>query len=136
MCLMDDADGCVDTIESGNYYTARKAHKCAECYRQIDAGERYHREVYVFEHRFTVHKTCAHCMVVREWLWGECGGWIYGAVEEDAREHCDGQGYGMDLYRAVVGMRHSWRRKNGTLLPIPGPISTADAMLRARETQR
>ena len=135
MCMLDDSDGSVTQIDSGSYVTARKPHKCAECRRTIDAGEQYHRESFVFDGSFQAHKTCAHCMVVRDFLVEECGGWLYGDVEEDARDHCYGQGYGMDLYRAVVGMRHDWRRKDGSLLPIPGPISTSDAMIKAREAK-
>lgn len=133
MCMLDDADGMVTIIDGGSYVTARKPHKCAECRRTIEAGERYHRESFVFDGRFQCHKTCAHCMVVRDFLQDECGGWLYGDVEEDAREHCHGQGYGMDLYRAVVGMRRNWRRQDGRLMNVPARITTSDEIRAARE---
>jgi hypothetical protein len=130
MCMMDYSDGCVTTIEDGKYLRARAQHKCRECHRVIEAGESYHREVYLWESKFNVHKTCAHCMVVRGWLRDECGGWLYGDVEEDAREHVfNNRGYyGVDLYRAVVGMAWMWRTPSGRLLPVPAHIKTSDEM--------
>lgn len=137
MCMLDDADGSVVTIDRGCYVTARKPHKCAECRRTIDAGERYNRESFVFDGCFQYHKTCAHCMVVRGFLVDECGGWLYGAVEEDAREHCHAGIYRMDLYRAVVGMGWNWRRKDGRLMNVPDRITTSDEIVSAlKETQR
>ena len=133
MCMMDDSDGSVTHLEKGGYVIARREHKCAECARRIDAGEGYHTEVYVFDGRITRHKTCAHCMVVRNWLSDECGGWLYTAVEEDAAEHA--RGYGMDLARAVIGMRWQWRGKSGRLLPVPRPILTGDQLERKREAR-
>lgn len=129
MCMIDyDSDGAVTRIADGQYFRAKKQHKCKECGRLIDAGESYHREAYVFDGQFTVNKTCAHCMVVRNWLQNECGGWLFGAVEEDAREHVHGNGYlyGFDLYRAVVGMQWQWRTPSGRLLPVPQPIKTSE----------
>jgi hypothetical protein len=72
-------------------------------------------------------------MVVRNWLSDECGGWLYTAVEEDAAEHA--RGYGMDLARAVIGMRWQWRGKSGRLLPVPAPILTGDQLERKREAR-
>lgn len=135
MCMLDDSDGAVTHIDHGRYVAARKDHKCAECHRTIAATERYHREVYLWEGKMHVHKTCAHCMVVRGWLQNECGGWLYGAVEEDARGHCHGSGYGMDLYRAVVAMSQNWRKKDGSLRSIPAPIRTHDELIAAREAK-
>jgi hypothetical protein len=58
---------------------------------------------------------------VREWLLGECGGFIYGNVKEDARCHVEENpgGYSIKLYRAVVGMEWKWRARSGRLLPVP-----------------
>ena len=125
MCMMDYSDGTVTHIEQGRYVKARREHKCMECARRIDAGETYFAEVYVFDGRITRHKTCAHCMVVRNWLSDECGGWLYTAVKEDAADHASG--YGMDLARAVIGMKWKWRNKHG-LLPVPAPILTGDEL--------
>lgn len=134
MCMIDDSDGTVTSIDEGKYRVARSKHKCMECARVIDPGESYYIEVYRFDGRVTRHKTCAHCMVVRGWLEDECGGWLYTAIEEDARQHVfDNRGYyGIDLYRAVVGMAWQWRTRSGRLLPVPTPIKTSDEMLAAR----
>lgn len=128
MCMIDASDGAVTVVADGKFVAARLPHRCSECRRTIERGESYHREAYVFEGIFHVHKTCAHCMVVRHWLSDECGGWLYGAVEEDAREHVwtNGHLYGRDLYRAVVGMQWQWRTPSGRLLPVPKPIRTLE----------
>ena len=130
MCMIDDGDGAVTMIDDGRYIRARSKHKCKECGRFIEPGESYHREVYKFDGEFSTHKTCAHCMVVRRWLSDECGGWLFGGVEEDAREHVfENRGYyGLDLYRAVVGMQWQWRTPSGRLLPVPMDIKTSDEM--------
>jgi hypothetical protein len=122
MCLIDSSDGQVTMLDAGRYVVARRAHKCAECWRRIDAGERYYRETFVFEGDLSHHKTCEHCMVVRQWLQDECGGWLFGSVQEDAADHASG--YGVDLARAVIGMRWKWRGRSGRLLRVPGPIPT------------
>jgi hypothetical protein len=111
---------------------AKAAHRCAECGRVIEPGERYLRERYVWDGKFTVHKTCAHCEVARDWLAQECGGWLYGGVEEDIREHCFGYGYGMDLYRLAVGIAWKWRTPRGRLLPVPAVPQTGHEIAAAR----
>lgn len=128
MCMIDDGVGIVTMINEGRYFVARGIHRCGECGRDIKPSERYHRESYVFEGDFKMHKTCVHCMVVRGWLTEECGGWLFGQIEEDAREHVfDSPGhYRMDVYRAVVGMQWCWRSPSGRLLPVPVRIKTSD----------
>lgn len=133
MCMIDESDGVVTILGTPGWIKAKKGHKCRECWRVIDKGERYHREVYVFDGVFTTHRTCEHCMVVRGFLRDECGGFLYGGVEEDAREHCFERQYGMDLARAVVGMQWKWRTKAGRLLPVPKPIRTTDEILSGRD---
>ena len=134
MCMVDDSDGSVEIL---SFLTpkARKPHKCKECWRVIDPGEAYNVTVYAFDGKITKHKTCAHCMVVRSWLEDECGGFLYGGVEEDAGDHCGEGLYGMDLFRAVVGMQWKWRTKAGRLLPVPAPIKTSHQVQRMREAR-
>lgn len=121
MCMVDDGDGAVTPIDEGRYVRARKAHKCKECMREIRPGERYHRERFIDLDRAIVNwKTCEHCMVARDWLLGECGGWIYGGVEEDVAEHWhDGEGKDIKLARMIVGMRRNWTTKRGGLMKMP-----------------
>lgn len=119
MCMIDDCDERVTMVSSGDV-TARREHKCDECYRVIRHGERYRRDAFVSEGEFHHHKTCGHCMVARQWLSDECGGWMYGGVEEDVRDHCTGYGeYPFGVHRLAVGMRNRWTRRNGALMPIP-----------------
>ena len=134
MCMIGDAEDRVTMIQDGKYQVARLKHKCKECGRAIEIGERYHAEVFIYDRMLSRHKTCTHCMVVREWLAEECGGWLYGGVEEDAREHVlSNPGfYRRDLYRACVGMQLKWRSPSGRLLPIPRRITTTDEILAAR----
>lgn len=130
MCMIDDADGHV-TMLGETFHFARKTHKCAECRRQIDPGERYLCERFVWEHRLRYHKTCAHCQVARQWLSDECGGYCYGQVEEDVREHvfnAPGE-YAYGVYRLAAGMARGWRRADGHLRSLPVlPMTTHERM--------
>lgn len=113
MCLIDDGDGRA-TVLSAAWRRARKAHRCSECARTIGAGERYHHEATLYEGEFEIYRTCAHCMRVRAWLLGHCGGWLYGGLWEDISEH--------DEVRARIlagGMRRKWTRRDGTLWRLP-----------------
>lgn len=101
------------------YRRAIKPHKCRECCRAIDPGETYHVDRFVWDGKFDAFKTCSHCMVVRGWLYDECGGWCFGAVREDISEHAYSGGYTMGVYRLAVGMRWKWRTPSGKLLPLP-----------------
>src|SRR4051812_27618700 len=118
MCMIDDSDGNV-TMLSERTPVARIAHKCAECARDIRPGERYTVERFVFEGSLSAHKTCGHCLRVREWLRDECGGWLFGGIEEDIREHA-AEGYGIAVKMMAVGMARCWLRKDGQRLwPLP-----------------
>lgn len=116
MCMIDDGDGCVTMIRDG-VHTARKQHKCAECRRNIEPGERYMYEFFRFDGKQTAHKTCAHCRVARGWLNDECGGFLYGQIEEDMQDHAYSHGWA--VARMYVGMKTYWRRRDGSLRPIP-----------------
>ncbi|MCC7126431.1 MAG: hypothetical protein IT178_16395 [Acidobacteria bacterium] len=98
---------------------AAKSHRCCECGRGIERGEQYRYETGVSDGRVVTHKTCAHCLIVREWLSGECGGWVYTMTEEDLVEHCNGYGHPMSVYRLAVGQRRRWRTRKGALMPLP-----------------
>lgn len=134
MCMVDEGDGAVTVLRSLTR-KAKKAHQCKECGRFIEPPEIYDVTVYEFEGKVEAHKTCGHCAVVRNWLEDECGGFLYCGIEEDAREHCSEGLYGMDLFRAVVGMSWNWRTKSGRLLPVPAPIKTSDEVKRMREAR-
>ena len=117
MCRIDYAEGRAAVLHK-RLQTARKEHRCSECRRAISPGENYTVERTVFEGSASTHKTCEHCMVARDWLWKECGGFIYGECAEDMMEHA-AEGYGFRVAAIAVGMDRQWRRKNGALMPVP-----------------
>lgn len=58
--------------------TARKAHRCCECRREIVKGERYHYTFGVWQGKPNTYKTCAQCAEIRvafscdsAWIFGE-----------------------------------------------------------------
>jgi hypothetical protein len=133
MCMMDYCDDMV-TMLSESDPKARKPHRCNECRRVIAVGEKYHVDRYVFDGSMTAHKTCAHCMVAREWLAKECGGWVFGSVEEDLDEHLDSHGFG--LMRIARGMDVQWCRKDGRMWGIPRlPMTTHDKFAAPKATK-
>jgi len=118
MCMIDGAEGCV-TVLLARHQKANKDHRCAECFRTIRKGEKYLNERYVWEGSATTHKTCKHCQVVRDWLQGECGGFLYGGIEEDICEHGWENYYGVGVKMLAVGMRRKWTTKSGHLWRTP-----------------
>jgi hypothetical protein len=79
-CVSVDMDGCVDLI-SKTKPTARKGHKCHECYRAISPGEQYEVQKYRYEGKFEAHKTCSECVDIRNMFF--CEGYRYGSIRED-----------------------------------------------------
>lgn len=128
--MLDYADGQVTMLSEANP-TARKAHKCRECGRVIEPGERYHVDRFLWEGKLDTFKVCAHCMVARQWLSDECGGWLFGDVEEDIREHAHSGNYPMGVHRLAVGMAWKWRTPSGKLLPVPKVPQTTHERFRA-----
>lgn len=127
MCMVDMADERVIVLHE-RQHKARIEHKCRECGRNIRVGEHYTVERYVFDGSATSHKTCSHCMVVRDWLSAECGGFLYGSIEEDIVEHAR-EGYGIEVIKLAVGMRRNWTTRKGTLMSTPKlPITTHQEM--------
>lgn len=117
MCMIDFGDGMVTPLTE-QHRKARKLHRCRECYRDIQPGETYLYETHIWEGKVNTHKTCQHCQVVRSWLLGECGGFLYGAIEEDIREHA-WEGYGIEVKMMAVGMERKWTRKDGKPWRLP-----------------
>lgn len=125
--MIDDGDGAVTMLSTADP-VARKDHKCRECFRVIHVGERYHVDRFLWEGKLDTFKVCAHCMVARKWLSGECGGWLFGEVEEDIRDHANSGGYPIGVIRLAVGMGWKWRTPRGRLLPVPRvPQTTHEA---------
>lgn len=114
--MISDAER-VTPINDGEYRAARKPHKCNECRRLIGISEKYHYETFINDGKFSQHKTCAHCMVLRDWLGKECSGWVYTAVVEDFTEHCEFRG--LAFRRLAHRADHFWQRNDGALWPVP-----------------
>ena len=129
MCMIDGADGSV-TVLHERLQKAVKEHKCEECRRVIEPGEKYTVERYVdIDHNAYSHKTCSHCRIVRQWLQNECGGFLYHGVEEDIREHAEEGHYGVGVKMLAIGMERRWKRRDGRLWPVPRvPQTTHERM--------
>lgn len=94
---------------------ARRVHKCCDCHRQINVGERYESVAGISDGGIDVYKTCGRCVSVREWLTAHipCFCWAYGNLREDARET-------LQLYDDVPGLRFGAGRRylRGTIEPL------------------
>lgn len=81
-CTIDAMDGCMDGPEAFRAVMrkARKPHKCYECGRAIEPGERYEVASGIWDGRPDRFKTCPDCLSVRQvffetWMYG--GTWEY-----------------------------------------------------------
>ena len=117
MCMADYCDEYVTEL-SNRRHTARKEHKCVECYRIIQIGETYNLQFCVLSGNMEIYKTCAHCQVVKAWLEKECGGYLFLSVYDDILEHAR-EGYGLRVKMLAIGMQRKWKRKDGRMWPVP-----------------
>ena len=121
MCMVEwDDGGRWETVDPPKMRTARKAYVCGECGRNIPVGEQYEHAKHRDDYGLSTQRTCAHCAAVRSWLVVQCGGWLYGGVYEDLRQHWDEEWLLRSMYlgRAIVGMRCRWWR-NAARMPVP-----------------
>lgn len=122
MCMVDFSDGYWVAFTQAER-TARRVHRCYECSREIELGERH--EEYSGLHddgarTWYRYRTCAHCVAARGWLLRECGGWLFGGVLEDLEEHwADPWARTLELGRLIILSRGRWRDRTGNLLPVP-----------------
>lgn len=116
--------------------TARKAHRCGECWRVIQVGERYVGAAGKSEGDFWSAKQCAHCHAATQWLAIVCRGWLYGGVWEDLEDHRwePRPIWSLDLGRLIVWYRRGFRNPDGSLVD---PLVLRDIAERgARRTMR
>lgn len=99
---------------------ARTPHPCDSCGRTIEPGELYDRQ-FIADGHVWVYKECRHCSALvllwhlYEWTYDE--GYTRDTFEEYGSDvaHLDR----MRDARWYVQWRRQWRRRDGTLYPIP-----------------
>lgn len=133
MCL--DVDCEYDMIRDPIWRTARKEHTCDECRRTIEPRERYW--TYVSKEWGADHldtwRMCAHCRGTidlgaaltgcpKSYFWDQVhsleaddGGFVGDIIVN--HDLTDAEKFKM--LRTVVGRRKQWRRRDGSLLPLP-----------------
>ena len=64
---------------------ARKGHRCCECYRTIQPGERYTHATGRWDGTFSTFKRCGNCSAVQQALQERlpCYCWYWGGLYED-----------------------------------------------------
>lgn len=107
---------CVQVL-TDKMVTARKQHKCCECNRIIEVGEKYRYEAFIGDD-FCIHKTCRHCSPVRILAMDidSEGMFFYGMIQEqlcDSSLADDPAQWRVRL--AIAGMRRKWKRKDGKM---------------------
>lgn len=116
-------------VDSGEYWQfaayvmrrARKEHRCGECRRTINPGERYEHVSGLYDGRWDTERTCEQCRTAARWLEVVCCGFLYGAIKEDLGEHVVGdESYlrSAPLTRLYRWMSTDWRDRDGNLRPI------------------
>jgi hypothetical protein len=67
---------------------ARKTHRCTECGAVIHPGDRYERVTGVWDGVFDHHKTCAHCLAMRDLVESRahCFCWTHGGLRDELWE--------------------------------------------------
>lgn len=131
MCLYVDEPS---EVLSETQPVARTEHKCDECRRMIQPGEKYLRWAVLEEGEFRIYKRCAHCEAIMDigvaltkcpkvWFWGEVlsmdeeMGFV-GNILNDEGHHLGPKD--VRRYRRLVdNAKQGWRNKSGRLLPIP-----------------
>jgi len=103
-------DDCGWTNLGQTIRCARKRHRCYECSRTIEPGERYEDARGVGDGRVTVMRSCAHCIAARSWLDAVCRGYLWGGVWDDLQQHWDEEWSlrTLDLGRVMVWHRRRW----------------------------
>lgn len=119
MCRIDDCDERVEVFQEYDR-VGRKEHRCSECRRTIAAGEKYHYEFGKLEGDPVTYRTCSHCMVARQWLRANCGGWIYEGVIQEICDHAvEYPDIAAPLKSIVSGANAKWLSTGGNLMPVP-----------------
>lgn len=90
---------------------ARKRHRCDECRRFIEPGERYFRTSGKWDGLMQTFVMCVQCDKGRQLLVKECKGYLFQGVQEDLEEHARARlPWSMKAARLVIGMKRKWQR--------------------------
>jgi len=86
---------------------ARKAHRCTECRRLIEPGHQYEKTFGIWDGDVGLHKTCARCVAMREWVRAHvpCLCVSHGNMKEEVVEAA--RSYAHEAPGLLFGM---WRR--------------------------
>lgn len=76
-CYVDTAGPSCGTVR---IHKARKKHRCCECYRTINPGERYEYSTGCYDDCWFDHKTCLGCHRLRDAVCKR--GYIYGELAQ------------------------------------------------------
>jgi hypothetical protein len=109
----------MSAFNSTKHPTARRQHRCDECNRTIEQGERYSRTAAVWDGDFFTNVACLHCEAARmivnrsdsyyyETYYGGLGEWLNEMGHE-----------ALWSLRLLVGVRARWRYQSGALMPVP-----------------
>lgn len=112
--MIDAADGGYTELTRYSSPVAAIPHRCGDCGRTIDPGERYQRATGLYDGRWWTSKQCAQCSAAARWLTLVCGGWLWEGVAEDLGEHwAEVDPRSVALGRLVIGIGRQWRRPTG-----------------------
>ena len=91
---------------------ARKQHRCDDCFRAIQPGEKYRRATYVDDTLWTSIE-CLHCIaIVKHVEWNSDEGYWW-------QDFADWEPETVSHLRLKALWRKQWTRRDGTLYPIP-----------------
>jgi hypothetical protein len=85
-----DAFGCDNDFYQSKIVTARKEHKCVECFREIIPGQKYERVSLCNDNGWSHFNTCLPCQEIRDCF---CCSFIFGEVFENIQD----ESYGLRL---------------------------------------
>jgi hypothetical protein len=82
---LSEYDGDCAEFHNVRTVTARREHKCCECGRVIQRGDRYESVVGKWEDEISRYRTCPLCVEIREKF--NSGGCTYTTIWEEIRDY-------------------------------------------------